>query len=287
MKKIILILAAILLAVISLHAQMIICEGETITLSFDNEIIASQQAQWQFSTDEINWIDIPDATYSAFEIAPNESGYYRLKITDSECATSVYYSDIQQLTINTYPDIDQPENVHVCGSFTLPELTNGDYYLHQGGVDLVEEGTTLYTSDVLYIYATNGDCASENLFSVEIDEFCPVIIILDLAEFVDGGGTIDPANVKIAGSFNSWAMETMTQISDTKFSYTRFYDSEEVGQQVQFKFINSGSWVGTGGTECGVDDGYGAYNYNLTIPENSVAHTFEYCLGSCYPCNTK
>lgn len=287
MKRLTIIFLALFLTSISLQAQMIICEGESITLIFDNEIIASQQAQWQFSTDEINWIDIPDATYSAFEITPVESGYYRLKITDSECETSVYYSDIQQLTINTYPIINQPENVHVCGSYTLPALTNGNYYLHQGGVDLIEDGTTLYTSDVIYVYATNGDCASEVLFSIEIDEFCPVIIVVDLAEFVDGGGTIDPANVKIAGSFNAWAMETMTQISDTKFSYTRFYDSEEVGQQVQFKFINSGTWVDAGGTECGIDDGFGGYNYNLSIPENSESHTFEYCLGSCFPCSTK
>lgn len=287
MKRLALIFPALFLSVISLQAQLTICEGENITLSFDNEISTSQLAQWQFSTDEVNWIDITDATYSNFETTPLESGYYRLKIIDSECEISEYYSDIQHVTINSYPVIDQPDNVTTCGSYTLPELTNGNYYLHQGGVDLIEEGTTLYASDVLYVYAANGDCASENLFSIEIAEYCPVIIILDLAEFVDGGGTIDPSNVKIARSFNSWAMEIMTQISDTKFSYTKFYDSEDVGLQEQYKFINSGTWVGPDGVECGIDDGYGGYNYNITIPDNSETHTYEYCLGSCFPCSTK
>ncbi|NCC88215.1 MAG: hypothetical protein EOM05_10215 [Clostridia bacterium] len=287
MKKIALVVLALFLSAICIQAQTTICAGESITLSFDNEIAVSQQAQWQFSTDETNWIDITEATYSSFEFTPVLTGFYRLKITDTECETNEYYSDIQHLTINTYPEIDQPENIDVCGSYTLPELTNGNYFLQSGGVESINEGTTLNISDVIYVYAANGDCVSEHSFMVEIQEFCPVVIVLDLDEFVDGGGTIYPTDVKIAGDFNSWSMEVMTQVSDTKFSYTKFYNSEDVGQQVQFKFVTSGAWYGPGDTECGVNDGYGGYNYNLTIPNNSEAHIYEYCLGSCFPCMTK
>lgn len=65
---------------------------------------------------------------------------------------------------------DAPEDVTSCGVYTLPELTNGNYYTATGGTgDMLAAGTTVNATTTLYVYAsTSPTCFAENSFTITI-----------------------------------------------------------------------------------------------------------------------
>ncbi|WP_294736541.1 choice-of-anchor L domain-containing protein, partial [uncultured Flavobacterium sp.] len=73
---------------------------------------------------------------------------------------------------------DNPEDgaISVCDSYTLPELTIGDYYLLSGGTStpgqvLYEAGDVITTSQTLYVYAELGgrvNCNDENELEITV-----------------------------------------------------------------------------------------------------------------------
>ncbi len=91
--------------------------------------------------------------------------------------------------------------------------------------------------------------------------------------------TIDPGGAKLAGSFNGWSDEQMTNIGNNIWSITKTLDA---GTTYQYKFKN-----GPGGWEqvqaaCGVDDGFGGLNRFINPTEDVTLSTV--CFGSCDPC---
>ncbi|HEY0047194.1 MAG TPA: hypothetical protein VGB44_10825, partial [Flavobacterium sp.] len=79
------------------------------------------------------------------------------------------------LTITPTPVVDDPADVNVCDSYTLPALNVGNYFTGPGGT-----GTAYFAGDVItsstsfYIYAASGSCSSESSFDINIF-FSPVI----------------------------------------------------------------------------------------------------------------
>jgi len=65
-----------------------------------------------------------------------------------------------------------PENVAVCGSYTLPAVNAGGYYTSPGGPngggELLPAGTVITVSRTLYLYFTSGNCIIEGEFIVTI-----------------------------------------------------------------------------------------------------------------------
>jgi len=74
--------------------------------------------------------------------------------------------------INTTPTIDTPGDVFNCESYTLPTLTNGNYYTApNGGGTLLNAGDILSASTTLYIYAEsalNPTCNDQHRFTITI-----------------------------------------------------------------------------------------------------------------------
>lgn len=66
--------------------------------------------------------------------------------------------------------VDTPSNVTVCGAYTLPSLTIGDYYTGSGssGTALFS-GNVITTTQTIYIYKSNGACFDESSFLVTIN----------------------------------------------------------------------------------------------------------------------
>jgi gliding motility-associated-like protein len=88
-------------------------------------------------------------------------------------------SDEESFTVTVIPSpvIDTPANVGVCGNYTLPALTNGDYYTAPGatGTQLFA-GQVISASQTLYIFAETGgnpNCASEHSFDIIINPGAP------------------------------------------------------------------------------------------------------------------
>ena len=75
-----------------------------------------------------------------------------------------------QVTVSPQPIIDSRDNQTPCNSYTLTNLSNGDYYTGPYGTGtLLHGGDIITTSQIIYIYAINNlGCASQNSFTLDI-----------------------------------------------------------------------------------------------------------------------
>ncbi len=76
------------------------------------------------------------------------------------------------ITVNPSPVLPAASNISVCGSYTLPALTIGNYYTGPNGTGtMMNAGDVLTTDQTVYIYASNGTtppCTDEKIFNVDI-----------------------------------------------------------------------------------------------------------------------
>ena len=90
--------------------------------------------------------------------------------------------------------------------------------------------------------------------------------------------SVDPMGVRIAGSFTNWQDEVMTDAGNGVWTITK---ALPIGDKVQYKFKNGpGGWE-SGQKECGVDDGNGGYNRQLTVADTVLPAV---CFNACTPC---
>jgi Secretion system C-terminal sorting domain len=98
--------------------------------------------------------------------------------------------------------------------------------------------------------------------------------------------TVDPAGMKIAGTFNNFADANMTNEGNGVWSYTA--SGLVVGTEVLYKFKNGPSGWESGQAACGVADGFGGFNRNYTpasaIPATLPAVCFNACVGCVVSC---
>ena len=77
------------------------------------------------------------------------------------------------ITINTTPAVDTPAGVSACDSYTLPALTNGNYFTaSNGGGTPLNAGDVISASTTLFVYAesaTTPNCSSEHSFDITIN----------------------------------------------------------------------------------------------------------------------
>ena len=105
----------------------------------------------------------------------------------SSVQTVFYYAEVnnvlcrdQQFDINIHPIplLDDPADVVFCNSYTLPVLTNGNYFSGSGGTGTPYfAGDNITTSQIMYVYNSNaytdvvgnpGACSAENSFQIDI-----------------------------------------------------------------------------------------------------------------------
>jgi PKD repeat protein len=72
------------------------------------------------------------------------------------------------------PLVDDPTDVTACETYTLPALTDGDYFETTGGLNPLSVGDVITLDQTIYVYAVNGDCEAENSFEVTINDI-PVV----------------------------------------------------------------------------------------------------------------
>jgi hypothetical protein len=96
--------------------------------------------------------------------------------------------------------------------------------------------------------------------------------------------TVDPAGMKIAGSFSGWSDVDMTDEGNGVWSATI---ALEEGSEHQYKFKNGPNGWESGSPACGVDDGFGGYNRTLTVGTEDTelpAICFNLCTACVVPC---
>ena len=94
---------------------------------------------------------------------------YSVTVTDANGCTATELVEIIEPEPFT---VDSPENVIACSSYSLPELSSGDYYTEpngEGDMLLAEDEVTI--SQTLYVYGENiSGCVAENEFDILIEE---------------------------------------------------------------------------------------------------------------------
>ncbi|RSK40715.1 T9SS type B sorting domain-containing protein [Mangrovimonas spongiae] len=155
-----------------------VCENGSLTFytSINNSIF---QYQWKVLDASGNWIDVPNnGNYSN----PNEAwlditnvplsfdgNQYYCEVTSASC---VFVTSVAQLYIDT-PEVDTIPNQTVCQEYTLPALTNGNYYTGANGTGTqLNAGDVISTSQTIYIYNQIGTppntCSNQSSFEVII-----------------------------------------------------------------------------------------------------------------------
>jgi Secretion system C-terminal sorting domain len=90
---------------------------------------------------------------------------------------------------------------------------------------------------------------------------------------------VDPAGVRIAGSFTGWQDVVMTNEGNGVWSHTATLPD---GEEQLYKFKNGPNGWESGQQACGVSDGFGGYNRNITPTADVVLPAI--CFNSCAPC---
>ncbi|RYH73827.1 hypothetical protein EVU94_07480, partial [Flavobacteriaceae bacterium 144Ye] len=135
-----------------------ICENGMITFStsLNNSIF---QYQWKVLDTSGNWVDVPNTSpYSNPQnnwlditnvpLSFNGNQYY-CEVTYNSCTL---ITNAAQITIDT-PEVDTLPDVDVCTEYTLPTLTNGNYYTATNGTGtMLNAGDNITTNQTIYIY---------------------------------------------------------------------------------------------------------------------------------------
>ncbi|WP_246296652.1 T9SS type B sorting domain-containing protein [Winogradskyella vidalii] len=212
-----------------------ICENATATFSVAIDT-GSYSYQWLVLNNSGNWVNLNnDSNYSGVTTntltitnAPasfNGFQYYCI-ITSGSCD---FISNTAQLVVSN-PEVDTLANQTVCFNYTLPELTNGNYYTGTNGTGTpLSAGTVISASQTIYIYNSAGTspntCQNESSFTVSISGNPQVSVIADqtvCSEYVlpninngnyftapDGNGTLLNAGDTILNSQTVYIFNTV------------------------------------------------------------------------------
>jgi gliding motility-associated-like protein len=96
-------------------------------------------------------------------------GTYTVTLTVPAQGGCAQYTTTTQVQIIAAPIIPAQVDVNACNSYVLPALTVGNYFTATGGTGTqLNAGDVITTNQTIYVYATNGQCTSEDPFNVKI-----------------------------------------------------------------------------------------------------------------------
>jgi len=122
---------------------------------------------------------VPRVDVGAFYTATGGTGSLLPAGTSLSASQTIYYyaaingvvcrDEAIPITVYPLPLIDQPKDVVTCDSYTLPPLTNGNYYSFPAGSGMpLNAGDLITSSQTLYVFANDGKCTDEHSFRVDI-----------------------------------------------------------------------------------------------------------------------
>ncbi len=129
-----------------------------------------------------NNFTLPILNYGSYYTASNGSGTQLIAGSIVSTSQMMYiYNSIGSchdqssftITINSLV-ADEPSNQVVCDSYSLPVLTNGNYYTQShGGGNLLQSGNVITSTQALYVYnvsPTDSNCFAEHTFNVTVNQ---------------------------------------------------------------------------------------------------------------------
>ncbi|MBC7525401.1 MAG: choice-of-anchor L domain-containing protein, partial [Flavobacterium sp.] len=216
-----------------------ICAGSTGTISVTATNYDPAQATYSWT---LNGNPFAATTSS---ISVTQAGTYVVTVNNFGCTAT----GSTQVTVNPYPIIAQPANQTNCNSYTLPALTVGNYFTGTGGTGTpLSVGDVITTSQIIYIYAVNGNgCSSEKSFSVSIVPIAsPTVAILTQPTCAVQTGSIEVTSP--IGTTSSLATDLfISEVTDAEtgsLTYVELYNGTGVTKDLsnyKLKIYNNGS----------------------------------------------
>ncbi|MBU2940663.1 gliding motility-associated C-terminal domain-containing protein [Lacinutrix sp. C3R15] len=163
------------------------CENGSVTFTA-SEDSGTFNYQWKTLDASGNWVNVTNNTYYAgattstltvnnIPVSFNNNQYY-CEITSSSCTL---ITNAAQLEINAIA-VDSIENQIACESYTLPTLTNGNYFTGTNGTGTpLNAGDVITTSQTIYIFNSVGNCTNQSSFTVTVTPIPTVDIIADVS----------------------------------------------------------------------------------------------------------
>lgn len=182
---------------------------------------------------------------------------YGVSATSNMCMDENSFS----ITIDNLP-VDQLSNVVAPGSYTLPALTNGNYFTTTGGAGMaLSAGDVISSSQTIYIYNENAvtGCTRESSFEVTI-ETSTALHFEQVTNFVDYDYLSVPDNNSLdfttSFTYEAWVNFDQLNVSAAGFGwrslfqksrYTDSYGLMVYGPSKLMRFYHAG--VGAGFTD--------------------------------------
>ncbi|WP_418638454.1 gliding motility-associated C-terminal domain-containing protein [Winogradskyella sp.] len=166
-----------------------ICENGTATFSVAVNT-GSYTYQWLVLNASGNWVNVNNdsnysgATTNTLTITNTPASFnglqYYCLLSSVSCNL---VSDAAQLEVSN-PEVDTLPNQTVCSNYTLPELTNGNYYTGPNGTGTqLNAGDIITSFQTIYIFNTSGTapntCQNESSFTVSISGTPLVSVLAD------------------------------------------------------------------------------------------------------------
>ena len=174
--------------------------------------------------------------------------YYVITSTSPNCTDNLSY----QITIFPLPAVDTPPDLLECGSYTLPPLTNGNYFTEaDGGGTPLFAGYNITSTQPIHIYAVGQDCTNDHEFLVEIrplpvvDSFTDIFTCSDYTLPPLTNGTYYNAPNGPQGSGSIIAAGTVITSTQTLYIYNEWPDFTSCSNETVFTVEVSGVEVGT------------------------------------------
>lgn len=177
------------------QTELILCEDQgatsfTLTATPDFTVFNSHFYQWQESTDQVNWVDIPGADTASYTTPfRNTTHYYRVKVAEDPLNTSNALCNIISNVFQIlYIPIPAPPPaigpVEICtnedGAISLGVANNTsiNWYDSPTGGNLLLENNTTFIPEVSGTYyaettSTLTDCISPTRTAIEVTFYDP------------------------------------------------------------------------------------------------------------------
>lgn len=174
--------------------------------------------------------------------------YYVATTTSPNCTDFLNYT----ITINSLPAVDSPINRLECENYTLPALTNGNYFTLTGGVGPLNAGDVISRTQTIFVYAISAlGCSNEKPFTVTIRQKPLVDIFTDIFSCTDfvlpllRNGTYYTSTGGPNGTGTQLAVGTTISTSQRIYIYNSWADFPTCDNESFFNVDYSGIDVGT------------------------------------------
>ncbi|MPT34677.1 MAG: hypothetical protein E2604_06220, partial [Flavobacterium sp.] len=132
-----------LMPIVTMPATYSVCTGTVTIIGTPQNYTAANNPTytWYFGTTVI-------AGETTDQITVSQAGTYTLEVTVDGCTNSV-----STVVTNDGVTVTAPDDVTVCGSYTLPTLASGTYYTGSGATGTVlNAGDVITSTQTIYVY---------------------------------------------------------------------------------------------------------------------------------------